>query len=289
MPSPRWTAGDLPDLSGRSVVVTGASSGLGEATARELARAGARVVLAVRNPAKGEQVAAGLPGLVEVRPLDLSDLASVRAFAADWTGDLDILINNAGIMAAPATRTVDGFEPHLGTNYLGPFALTNLLLPHLTDRVVTVSSFLHQQGRIDLADLNQEHRPFKAARAYNNSKLADLMFALELQRRLSAAGSRVRSLAAHPGVASTSILSHSRGLMARIVGVFGQSVEQGALPVLYAATQDLPGGSYVGPDGFRQMRGHPRLTTPSTPAQDPEVGRKLWELSARLTKLRPAV
>jgi NAD(P)-dependent dehydrogenase (short-subunit alcohol dehydrogenase family) len=283
MPSSRWTSVDMPDLSGRTAVVTGASSGLGEVTARELARAGARVVLAVRNKAKGERVAEGMPGAVEVRTLDVGDLASVRSFAAAWTGELDILVNNAGIMAAPEGRTVDGFEPHLGTNYLGPFALTALLLPHITDRVVTVSSFLHEQGRIDLADLNSERRPYRPTRAYNDSKLADLVFALELQRRLTAAGSAVRSFAAHPGLSSTGLLGHSRGPQAWVLSFFGQSVGQGALPTLYAATQDLPGGSYVGPGGFRHLRGYPELATPSKAARDVEVGRRLWELSEQLT------
>jgi NAD(P)-dependent dehydrogenase (short-subunit alcohol dehydrogenase family) len=204
----------MPDLSGRTAVVTGASSGLGEVTARELARAGARVVLAVRNRPKGEQAASTMPGTTEVRTLDVSDLASVRAFAAAWAGELEILINNAGIMAVPETRTGDGFEPHLGTNYLEPFALTNLLLPHLTGGVITVSSIYHARGRINLADLNYERRPYRAAQAYNDSKLADLMFTLELQRRLTAAGSPVRSLAAHPGLSRTSLLSHSNGFQA---------------------------------------------------------------------------
>ncbi len=283
MSSARWNASDLPDLSGRTAVVTGASSGLGEVTARELARAGARVVLAVRNQAKGEAAAARMPGLVEVHTLDVSDLGSVRAFAADWSGDLDLLINNAGIMDAPPARTADGFEPHLGTNYLGPFALTNLLLPHLRDRVVTVSSFLHEKGQIDLADLNSDHRPYQAARAYNDSKLADLVFALELQRRLATAGSTVRSLAAHPGLSSTSLLSHSRSLEAFMIRRVGQDAAKGALPILFAATADLPGGSYVGPNGFRHLRGYPELATPSKTAQDPELGRRLWDLSVQLT------
>lgn len=278
-----WTLEDLPSLTGRTVVVTGGAGGLGEATARALAGAGARVVLAVRDQAKGERAASAMPGTVEVRPLDLSRLASVRAFAGAWTGDLDILINNAGIMAAPPARTADGFEPHLGTNYLGPFALTNLLLPHITGRVVTVSSFLHEKGRIDLADLNAENRRVTAAQAYNDSKLADLILAIELQRRLTAAGSAVRSIGAHPGLARTGLLSHSGGIQAFMVGRFGQSIEQGALPILYAATQDVPGGSYIGPGGFRHLRGFPEPVKPSTTAQDPEIGRALWEISTRLT------
>jgi len=286
MSAARWNAADLPDLSGRTVVVTGASSGLGEVTARELARVGARVVLAVRDTAKGERVAAAMPGRTEVRHLDLGDLASVRAFAEVWTGDLDVLVTNAGIMDAPEGRTADGFEPQMGTNYLGPFALTALLLPHVTDRVVTVSSFLHERGRIDLDDLNAERRSYNASRAYNDSKLADLVFALELQRRLTAAGSRVRSLAAHPGLSNTSLLDHSRTFSARMTGLVGQDVERGALPTLYAATQDLPGGTYVGLNGFRHLRGYPETARPSKAARDPELGRGLWELSERLVARR---
>jgi NAD(P)-dependent dehydrogenase (short-subunit alcohol dehydrogenase family) len=283
MAAPRWTANELPDLSGRTFVVTGASSGLGLVTARELAGAGARVVLAVRDSAKGERVAATLPGTVEVRYLDLSDLTSVRGFAAAWTGELDVLINNAGIMRVPEGRTVDGFERHLGTNYLGPFALTNLLLPQITDRVVMLSSFLHSQGRIDLDDLNFERRPYRSWQAYSDSKLADLMFALELQRRLARAGSNVRAFAAHPGLASTNLFGHFGGVQARVLTLFAQDAERGALPILYAATQDLPGGAFVGPDGFRQTRGHPTIVRPVKAAQDRDVGERLWELSAELT------
>ncbi|PRY41757.1 oxidoreductase [Umezawaea tangerina] len=280
MAAKRWKASDVPDQSGRTVVVTGASSGIGLVTARELARAGAHVVLAVRDRAKGERVAADMTGSVEVRELDLGDLASVRAFASAWSGDLDVLVNNAGVMRVPEGRTVDGFEVHLGTNHLGPFALTTLLLPRITDRVVTVSSFLHAKGRIDL---DGRERPYDGAQAYNDTKLANVLFALELQRRLAAAGSPVRSFAAHPGLASTNLLGHVGGFQSLMLPLVGQSPDQGALPTLYAATQDLPGGSYVGPDGFRGLRGHPVVQQPSATARDPELARGLWELSARLT------
>jgi len=205
MASVKWTAAELADQSGRTAVVTGASSGLGLAAAHELARAGARVVLAVRNTETGQRAAAGIPGRTEVRPLDLASLASVRAFAARWTGALDILVNNAGIMAVPEGRTVDGFELQIGINHLGPFLLTDLLLPVITDRVVTVSSQLHRRGRIDLDDLNWEHRRYNATGACNASKLANVLFTLELQRRLTEAGSRVRAVTAHPGIARTSL------------------------------------------------------------------------------------
>src|SRR3954466_13788491 len=179
MASSKWTAADLPDLSGRTIVVTGASSGLGAVTARELARAGARVVLAVRDVAKGERVANGWAGSWEVRELDLASLASVHAFAAAWSGDLDVLINNAGIMAVPQGRTVDGFELQFGTNHLGHFALTNLLLGPVTDRVVTVSSGAHRIGKLHLDDLNWEQRRYDRWRVYGQSKLSNLLFTME--------------------------------------------------------------------------------------------------------------
>src|SRR5689334_8022874 len=171
--SAKWTNTDIPDQTGRTVVVTGATSGIGLVTARELAKAGARVVLAVRDPAKGAAVAATLPGRTEVRELDVSRLRSVREFARAWTGPIDVLVNNAGIMRVPEARTEDGFELQTATNFLGPFALTNLLLPHVTDRVVTLSSQLHRFGGIELTDLAWQARKYDDLRAYNDSKLAD--------------------------------------------------------------------------------------------------------------------
>jgi NAD(P)-dependent dehydrogenase (short-subunit alcohol dehydrogenase family) len=284
----RWTAADLPAQDGRTVVVTGANSGLGLATARQLARAGARVVLAVRDVARGEQAAAAIEGATEVRRLDLASLESVRTFAAEWTGDLDVLVNNAGIMMVPAGRTADGFELQFGTNHLGHFALTNLLLPHVTDRVVTVSSGMHRQGHIDLDDLNWERRPYNATKAYAQSKLANLLFAMELQRRLADAGSRVRALSAHPGYAATNLQGRSGSRVmdgAMKVGnlLVAQSDSQGALPTLAAATRDLPGGSYLGPDGFQEMRGYPTLVGRTPEASDPDLAKRLWAASAVLT------
>jgi NAD(P)-dependent dehydrogenase (short-subunit alcohol dehydrogenase family) len=288
--SSRWTAADLPDLAGRTAVVTGASSGLGAVTARELARAGAHVVLAVRDVAKGERVAATFaPGAShEVRPLDLASLASVRAFAAGWSGPLDVLVNNAGIMAVPAARTEDGFEAQLGTNHLGHFALTNLVLSHVTDRVVTVSSGAHRIGRIDLEDLNWERRDYDRWRAYGQTKLANLLFTSELQRRLSAAGSDVRALAAHPGYANTHLQSHTRSRAWHWLGAVGnrlvaQSDAMGALPTLYAATQNLPGDTFVGPDGLLEQRGYPKVVGRTKAARDADVARALWERSEALT------
>jgi NAD(P)-dependent dehydrogenase (short-subunit alcohol dehydrogenase family) len=287
MAAPRWTAARLPDQSGRIIVVTGASSGLGAVTARELARAGARVVLAVRDTAKGERVAARMPGHTEVRPLDLAALDSVRAFAAGWTGPLDVLINNAGIMAVPEGRTADGFERQIATNHLGPFLLTSLLLPAITDRVVTVSSALHRRARLDLDDLSWEGRRYRPTAAYSDSKLANLLFTAEMQARLTAAGSSVRAVAAHPGIARTSLAagaSASSAAFDRYLGWLFNDAERGALPTLYAATQDVPGGAYVGPDGFGHLRGYPQIQQPSRAARDPEAARRLWDLSARLTE-----
>jgi NAD(P)-dependent dehydrogenase (short-subunit alcohol dehydrogenase family) len=282
------SAADIPSQSGRTVVVTGANSGLGLATARELARAGAHVVLAVRDVSRGEQAAAGLDGDVEVRRLDLADLGSVRDFAGSWSGDLDVLVNNAGIMMVPEGRTADGFELQFGTNHLGHFALTNLLLPQITDRVVTVSSGLHRSGQIELDDLNWRSRPYSATGAYGQSKLANLLFTLELQRRLTAAGSGVRALAAHPGYAATNLQGHSQNpLLDRAMKVgnrlIAQSDSQGALPTLAAATLDLPGGSYLGPSGRNELRGVPTLVGRSTAASDPALAQRLWQASAELT------
>jgi NAD(P)-dependent dehydrogenase (short-subunit alcohol dehydrogenase family) len=288
MTASKWTAQDLPRLGGRTVVVTGANSGIGLAAARALGRAGARVVLAVRDLSRGEQAAASIEGATEVRRLDLADLASVRAFAAGWEGDLDILINNAGVMAIPQQRTADGFEMQIGTNHLGHFALTNLLLPHIGDRVVTVASGAHRMGSIDLDDLNWERRGYKSWGAYGQSKLANLLFTGELQRRLAAAGSSVRATAAHPGYAATNLQSHTgnflqHALMGVANKVIAQSDEMGALPTLYAATQDIPGDSYVGPGGFQEQRGHPKLVGRNAAAQDTETAKKLWTLSEQLT------
>jgi NAD(P)-dependent dehydrogenase (short-subunit alcohol dehydrogenase family) len=288
MTTHKWTAADLPTLDGRTVVITGATSGIGRTAARELARAGARVVLAVRSVERGERVAAEMPGTVEVRRLDLTELDTVRAFAADWDGDIDVLINNAGVMATPEERTADGFELQIGTNHLGHFALTGLLLEHVTDRVVTVASGAHRMGRIRFDDLNWERGSYRRWPAYGQSKLANLLFTFELQRRLDEAGSPVRALAAHPGWAATELQSHTGSRLQHLVMAVGNRVlaqddEHGALPTLYAATQDLPGAAYVGPDGHGEMRGHPTLVTPSGAATDAETARRLWELSERLT------
>jgi NAD(P)-dependent dehydrogenase (short-subunit alcohol dehydrogenase family) len=287
MGAERWTAADLPSLDARTFVVTGANSGIGLIAARELGRAGARVVLAVRNTEKGEEAARSIEGRAEVRRLDLADLASVRAFADGWDGDLDVLVNNAGVMAVPESRTKDGFEMQIGTNHLGPFALTNLLLPRLRDRVVTISSGAHRMGKIRLDDLNWEDG-YRRWGAYGQSKLANLLFTLELQRRLDEAGSDLRAVAAHPGYAATNLQARTEnflqnGVMWITNTLLAQSDEMGALPTLYAATEEVPGGSYVGPDGFQEQRGHPKLVGRSSAARDEETARRLWELSEELT------
>ncbi|MEA2253200.1 MAG: hypothetical protein QOG70_3442 [Solirubrobacteraceae bacterium] len=286
-----WTTGDIPDLTDRSVIVTGANSGIGRAAASALARAGARVVLAVRETDKGHAAAATMPGETEVRRLDLASLASIREFAATWEGDLDLLINNAGVMVPPLTRTADGFELQFGTNHLGHFALTNLLLGHITGRVVTVSSTGHRFGEIDFDDLNWERRPYRAWRAYGQSKLANLLFTAELQRRLGAAGSTVLATAAHPGYASTNLQFHSGRRVLDLVSIAGnrllaQDEDGGALPTLYAATADIPGNSFAGPGGFMQQRGAPKLVGRTAAANDADVARRLWDVSEELTGAR---
>ncbi|WP_017603191.1 oxidoreductase [Nocardiopsis alkaliphila] len=277
----------LPDLSGRAVVITGANSGLGLEAAKILAGRGARVVLAVRDTAKGEEAVREVPGETEVRRLDLADLASIREFARGWKGDLELLINNAGLMAIPRSRTKDGFETQFGVNHLGHFALTNLLLEHVTGRVVTVSSGLHAGATgIHFDDVNLE-RGYTPYRAYNQSKLANLLFTLELQRRLEEAGSPVLAVASHPGYAATNLQGRTEkvwedrfmGVLTRLVA---QSAFAGALPTIYAATQDVPGAAYAGPTGLF-MRGAPGLVRRSAAAQDTAAARRLWELSEEMT------
>ncbi|ORV45706.1 oxidoreductase [Mycolicibacter engbaekii] len=281
-----WTAGELPSFAGRSVIVTGANSGLGAVTARELARVGAAVTLAVRDTAKGQAAAAGMPGDVTVRALDLADLSSVRRFADD-TAQVDVLINNAGIMAVPYAATVDGFESQIGTNHLGHFALTNLLLPKLTDRVVTVSSFAHQIGQVNLDDLNWKSRKYSPWRAYGQSKLANLLFTSELQRRLVAAGSPLRAVAAHPGYSSTNLQGHTGNrvadLLTRTLGnwTLATSADFGARQTLYAASQDLSGNTFIGPRFGLLGRSGP--VGRSRPAKSGSTAAGLWTLSEQLT------
>lgn len=287
-----WSTADLPDLTGRTAVVTGANSGIGRRAAAALAAAGAHVILAVRSTGRGDEAAATMTGSTEVRRLDLADLSSVREFAAGITGELDLLINNAGVMAVPLSRTADGFEMQIGTNHLGHFALTNLLLDRVTGRVVTVASGAHRMGVIRLDDLNwEEAGSYNSWRAYGQAKLANLLFTAELQRRLEAAGSSVIATAAHPGYAATDLQQHTgswlqNGFMWIGNRVLAQSDEMGALPTLYAATADIPGNSYAGPGGYREVRGAPKLVDRSDRAKDADTARRLWDLSEQLTGVR---
>ncbi len=296
----KWTAEEIPDQHGRTAIVTGANSGLGRVVARELARHGARVIVAGRDSAKGAEAAKAITAAfpsstVEAERLDLADLSSIRAFADRIRAGhdhVDLLINNAGVMAAPYQRTADGFELQFGTNHLGHFALTGLLLPLLHElpdaRVVTVSSINHRGGNIAFDDLQGE-RHYSRWGAYAQSKLANLLFAFELNRRLKSAGWGLLSVAAHPGYSATNLqlsgpLPHERLVMRLSNRLFAQSAKVGALPLLYAATaSDMPGGSYVGPDGLGEVRGYPVLVQATERAYDAEDARRLWDISERLT------
>lgn len=304
----KWTTAEIPDQTGRAVLITGANTGLGLASARALAAKGAKVLLACRNPERGksalQQVAAAGPAEPELVELDLADLSSVRA-AADQvrrtTGDaLDVLMNNAGVMAPPRSSTRDGFELQIGTNHLGHAALTWLLSPALRAgaRVVTLSSIAHLNGGLDLDDLNFQRRRYTPFRAYSQSKLANLLFALELDRAARREGRDLVSVAAHPGISGTELVGNMTGNhqlpaflrrgLDTAAGVASQSAEQGALPQLHAATAPgIPGGTYYGPDGFRELRGHPKRAAISPAAQDERTAQRLWEVTAELTGTAP--
>jgi NAD(P)-dependent dehydrogenase (short-subunit alcohol dehydrogenase family) len=301
----KWRPRQIPPQQGRLAIVTGANSGIGYQTARYLARAGASVILACRNAEKGEaaraRIALNQPGAnVQMRILDVADLDSVRRFAAEFLNEnrpLDLLINNAGVMAVPDRRmTPQNFEMQFATNHLGHFALTGLLLPALLrqpgSRVVTVSSIAHKGGKLNFDDLNAE-RSYDPRKAYQQSKLANLVFGLELDRRLRARNANTMSVIAHPGVAVTNIVSNGmgRGLRGLVVGMvfplIGQSEDRGSWPLLYAATSPaVHGGGYYGPDGIAEIRGTPVEVKPKPHALDPEAGRRLWEVSEKLTGVR---
>ncbi len=300
----KWTAADVPDLSGRTAIVTGANSGIGWYAARDLAAKGAHVVLACRSADKAREAdeairAAHAGASTEVLPLDLASLASVRDFAkrfCDGHRELHVLCNNAGVMAIPYRKTADGFEMQFGTNHLGHFALTGLLLEPLLAapgaRVVTVSSTAHRFGRMRFDDLHGERR-YLRWQAYGQSKLANLLFAFELQRRLEAKGADAISVACHPGYAATNLQfagarMDGSSLMERvwsgINGLAAQSAEMGALPTVYAATApDVVGGDYIGPDGFFEQRGHPRKVRSNARSRDRADAIRLWEVSETLT------
>jgi NAD(P)-dependent dehydrogenase (short-subunit alcohol dehydrogenase family) len=282
-----WTAADLPSQAGRTIIITGANSGLGEATARALAHAGANVVMAVRDTRKGETAAQKMAGSIVVRRLDLQDLSSIQEFA-DGVDRADVLINNAGIMAVPYRLTRDGFESQFGTNHLGHFALTNLLLRKLSDRVVTVTSLVHWRGNIDLNDLNWRARRYSAYLAYSQSKLANLLFTSELQRQLTGVGSSVRSLAAHPGYSKTHLLDTSGRNLGNVLKsattAFATSAEFGARQTLFAAVADLPGDTLVGPRFG--MFGRTQAVGRSGAARDASMAARLWDLSEHFTSTK---
>jgi NAD(P)-dependent dehydrogenase (short-subunit alcohol dehydrogenase family) len=300
--STRWTPRQMPPQQGRLAIITGANSGIGFHTARHLARAGAQVILACRNAEKGEaaraKIAAEIPAAqLEVRVLDVADLDSVRRFAAEFLDagrPLDLLINNAGVMALPTRRTTpQGFEMQFGTNHLGHFALTGLLLPSLLrqagSRIVTVASIAHKGGVLNFDDLNAERR-YDPRKAYQQSKLANLVFGIELDRRLRAKSADTASIIAHPGVAVTNIVSNGMGtgLQGRIASVaialFAQSDDRGSWPTLYAATSpEAHGGGYYGPDGIAEVKGTPVEVQPKPKALDPEAGKRLWQVSEEMT------
>ncbi|MCW2937972.1 MAG: putative oxidoreductase/Short-chain dehydrogenase [Actinomycetia bacterium] len=291
----RWTAADIPDQTGRTFIVTGANSGLGLETARQLAAKGADVIMTARSEAKGRAAVASIGGSnLDLRLLDLSDLDSVRAFA-EGVEHVDVLVNNAGIMMPPRSLTKQGFELQFGTNHLGHFALTGLLFDRLRKgqdaRIVTVSSSLHRSGSIHFDDLTGEKK-YSPTGFYSQSKFANVLFGLELDRRLRAAGLPLRSLLAHPGYSNTNLQSSGpTGIVKQLMKVsnviMAQSVEMGALDQLYAAT--APGaesGQFIGPDRLSESRGHPKVVQPVKSAQDPETARRLWDLSEDLTGVR---
>jgi NAD(P)-dependent dehydrogenase (short-subunit alcohol dehydrogenase family) len=302
----RWSIADAPPLSGRIALVTGATSGLGRETARALASRGARVLVAGRDAGRTaaalDQVAGAAAdgGSAESLPLDLASLASVRAAADDAasrTERIDVLVNNAGIMAPPFGRTQDGFETQIGTNHLGHFALTAWLMPLLLasgdPRVVTVSSSAHRMGSIDTDDLHYDRRSYSPWPAYGASKLANLLFTTELARRAADAGAPLVAAAAHPGFAATNLQyagprwAHNpigRAVTRVVNGVMAQSAADGALPQLYAATMpDVRGDEYFGPDGIGEARGGPTRVGRSEAATDTEVARRLWQVSSEMT------
>ncbi|MGM0555203.1 MAG: oxidoreductase [Myxococcota bacterium] len=303
--SDKWTTDDMPSLDGKIAIVTGANSGLGYYTTRELARRGARTVMACRSidraQAARDDISSELDTpSIDIMELDLADLSSVREFADAFEAKfdkLDLLINNAGIMAIPRRETADGFEMQIGVNHLGHFALTGHLLDMLRDadgeaRVVNVSSGAHQGGDIRFDDLHWRQTYSKWG-AYAQSKLANLLFTYELQRRLDAADDDIKSTAAHPGYAATNLQmagpdmegsSIKRKLMELANDFVAQSAEMGALPTLYAATADaVQGGDYIGPDGFMEIKGHPTKVESNKKSNDSERARRLWELSQRET------
>ena len=293
-----WTTADIPDQSGRTAVITGANTGLGFETAKALADKGARVVLAVRDTDKGRQAAARIGGDVTVQELDLTSLASIRAASEELHTkfeSLDLLINNAGVMTTPKATTKDGFELQFGTNHLGHFALTGLLLDRLLDvdgaRIVTVSSNGHKMGGAIHFDDLQWERSYNRVAAYGQSKLANLMFTYELQRRLAATQTPTVAVAAHPGVSNTELMRHIPGSglpgFSALAGLVTNSPAVGSLATLRAATDPaVRGGQYYGPSGFRELVGHPVLVQSNRQSHDTDVQQRLWSVSEELTGVK---
>ena len=294
MKQQKWDSENISDQKGKVVIVTGSSSGLGYETAKVLANKNATVIVAVRNEAKGnaavESIKVENPNTdIQVMLLDLSNLESIHEFTENFKrrfNKLDLLINNAGVMNPPYTKTKDGFELQFGTNHLGHFALTGLLIDLIkktpSSRIVNVSSTAHKIGKLNFDDLNWETRPYKKMRSYGDSKLANLYFSKELQRRLNEESSGVIVASAHPGASSTPLTRHS--LFFRILSLIVQSSEMGALPTLYAAVgPDIQGNDYIGPGGFQETRGYPKKVEPAEHAKDDDVAAKLWDVSEKMT------
>ncbi len=297
MKTQKWTKDNIPDIQDKTVLITGANSGLGFEASKALAEKGATVIMASRDRAKGEKAVQTLTEVypsanIDLMQLDLSSLQDVRKFADEFNGQyetLDILINNAGVMAPPYNTTADGFELQIGVNHLGPFALTGLILKKIlaapTGRIVMVSSFIHKIGSIRFNDIHWK-RKYARWPAYGQSKLANLLFTYELDRRLQEANLRTMAVAAHPGYARTSLQRHT-GLFSFLNHFMAQSPQMGVLPILYAATEwQVGGGQFFGPNGIMELRGYPRKTRSSALSYDMEIARKLWALSEELTGVR---
>lgn len=298
MSQKKWDSNDIPDQKGRIAIVTGSSSGIGYETARVLANKNAKVIVAVRNLQKGkaalDKIKIGYQDAdVKVMELDLASLESARRFAEDYKKNfsrLDLLINNAGVMMPPYSKTADGFELQFGTNHLGHFALTGLLMDLIVNtensRVINVSSTSQKSGKIDFDDLDWEKRAYKKMRAYGDSKIANIYFTYELQRKLERAGSHTIAVASHPGWTGTELQRHV-GFIHFLNRFFSQGIDMGALPTLYAAiAPDVKGGGYYGPAGWQEMRGYPKRVESNELSHDEEISKKLWEVSEELTGIK---
>ncbi len=297
MSEKKWDTKDIINQKGKTVLITGANAGIGFEAALALAQRDAEVILAVRNPEKGNRAMGKIlekygPAKVRVMELDLANLESVKNFAREFTSafpTLNILINNAGVMIPPFTQTADGFELQMGTNHLGHFALTALLFPTLRKtpggRIVNVASMAHKRGNINLEDLNWQKRSYNAFLAYGDSKLANLLFTYELARRLNKANVGILSVAAHPGWSATELMRHNNAFEI-LASMMAQSQEMGCLPTLYAAVNpEVKNGDYIGPSGFMEIKGYPRKVPSNAASHDTEKAKKLWELSEKLTNI----